>query len=72
MALSEQGRGTAWHVSVNGMTWQGNGMGMAWAQHTMCESALNSTKLLQLCSMSCGQVISKQKQRYNGVQLFKH
>ena len=34
MALSEQGRGVAWH-----------GRGTAWAQHAMCESALRSMVL---------------------------
>jgi len=29
MALSEHGRGAAWHVWINGTAWQGNGMGTA-------------------------------------------
>ena len=35
-ALSEQGRGAAWHVWIN----ERRGMGTSWAQHAMCESAL--------------------------------
>ena len=37
-ALSEQGRGAAWHVWINAR----HGRGTAWARHVMCESALNS------------------------------
>jgi hypothetical protein len=40
-ALSEQGRGAAWHVGINGTTWQGNGIGSAWARHVMSESAFS-------------------------------
>ena len=35
-ALSEQGRGAAWHVWINAR----HGRGTAWARHAMCESAL--------------------------------
>jgi len=35
-ALSEQGRGAAWHVWINALP----GRGTAWARHAMCESAL--------------------------------
>jgi hypothetical protein len=35
-ALSEQGRGAAWHVWINVRY----GRGTAWARHAMCESAL--------------------------------
>jgi hypothetical protein len=45
-ALSEQGRGAAWHVWINarhgrGPAWERHGhvMGTSWARHTMCESA---------------------------------
>ena len=34
-ALSEQGRGAAWHVWINAR----HGRGKAWARHAMCESA---------------------------------
>jgi hypothetical protein len=37
-ALSEQGRGVAWHMCINAR----HGMGTAWAQHDMCESAFTT------------------------------
>ena len=36
-ALSEQGRGAAWHVWINAR----HGRGTAWARHVMCESSFN-------------------------------
>jgi hypothetical protein len=36
-ALSEQGRGAAWHVWINAR----HGRGIAWARHAMCESAFS-------------------------------
>ena len=30
--------------TLSGTTWQGNGMGAAWARHAMCESALSGGK----------------------------
>jgi hypothetical protein len=42
-ALSEHGRGAAWHVWINGTAWQGNGMGAVWARHAVCESATSET-----------------------------
>ena len=38
-ALSEQGRGAAWHVWINAR----HGRGTAWVWHAMCESAFNFT-----------------------------
>jgi hypothetical protein len=37
-ALSENGRGAAWHVWINAAR---HGRGTAWARHCMCELALN-------------------------------
>jgi len=39
-ALSEHGRGAAWHVWINAR----HGRGTAWARHAMCESALMITQ----------------------------
>ena len=39
-ALSEQGRGAAWHVWINAR----HGRGTAWARHAMCESVLRLYK----------------------------
>ena len=52
--LSEQDRGAAWHVWIKGTTWQDNGMGTAWAQHAMCESALRVTLLVNKFSTCYG------------------
>ena len=40
-ALSEQGRGAAWHVWINAR----HGRGTAWARHAMCQSAFTYTWL---------------------------
>ena len=39
-ALSEQGRGAAWHVWINAR----HGRGTAWERHAMCESALRELR----------------------------
>jgi hypothetical protein len=44
-ALSEHGRGAAWHVCINGTAWQGKGMGTAWAPHALCESAFRVNQM---------------------------
>jgi len=31
--MSEQGTSATWRVFINGIEWQGNGMGAAWARH---------------------------------------
>jgi hypothetical protein len=53
-ALSEQGRGAAWHVWINAQY----GRGTAWARHAMCESALRvcdrpEQGLLDLFALLC-------------------
>jgi len=45
MALSEQGRGTAWHVWIN----KRQGRGSAWAQHATRESTLRLPPLRKEC-----------------------
>jgi hypothetical protein len=49
-ALSEQGRGAAWHVWINGTALQGNGMGTPRARHghgMLCESAFSVHSFIQ-------------------------
>jgi hypothetical protein len=41
-ALSEHGRGAAWHVWIN----EWHGRGTAWARHAMCESAFSGPRQL--------------------------
>jgi hypothetical protein len=45
-ALSEHGRGSAWHMWINGMARHGNGMCTAWTWHVTCESAFNVFSLI--------------------------
>ena len=61
--------GAAWHVWINGTTWQGSSIGTAWARHAMCEPAFSITKSLQE-SASTDRVQSSSSARCRHYQLW--
>ena len=53
-ALSEQGRGAAWHVWINAR----HGRGTAWALHAVCESALSEYEGMNLFLIRSGNFLT--------------
>ena len=50
-ALSEHGRGAAWHVWINGSAWQGNGRGTVCYMWIGLNSHLRAIPLAVVCSL---------------------